>query len=365
MKKVFNKFLIIIAVLAIIVGSILLWNKYLTEEYDTSIKVSNITNYVKYHKNNKDANINEVIAIVNKIEDATDIEYSNQIVVFLKANNYVSGNLTRYLSYQKDNLEAPINEIIQLVNANIDTLDIKYSPNITKLMSDKYFIKENLERYLKLYKDDIRSTIELVNAGADQDFYTNIKDTDILKKELMLVNKFNQLESDYIPEKLVTVASQYGDGIKLDSTAYAMFIKMAEKAEEQGLIIKIHSGYRSYIEQKNIYDNGVKYNGISHTDLVSARPGNSEHQTGLAMDLKDNTSVYTKFGTTASGKWVYENAHLYGFIQRYQDGKTNITGYNYESWHYRYVGVEVATYIYENNITFDEYYEYFILNKEA
>lgn len=92
----------------------------------------------------------------------------------------------------------------------------------------------------------------------------------------------------------------------------------------------------------------------------SARPGYSEHQTGLATDIDNGGRTYILFKDTQEYQWMQENAHKYGFIQRYQEGKESITGYNVESWHYRYVGTETAEFIKSKNITYDEYYETFI-----
>ena len=94
--------------------------------------------------------------------------------------------------------------------------------------------------------------------------------------------------------------------------------------------------------------------------MYSARPGYSEHQTGLVIDIDNYNDDYENFDKTKEFEWMNNNSYKYGFILRYPKGKTDITGYDYESWHYRYVGKEIAKYIYENNITFDEYYAKFI-----
>ena len=116
------------------------------------------------------------------------------------------------------------------------------------------------------------------------------------------------------------------------------------------------SAYRSYTNQETLYNRYVQKDGSIKADTYSARPGHSEHQTGLAVDVHNTVLPYTSFDKTNEFTWMKENAHKYGFILRYPKDKTNITGYDYEPWHNRYIGVEHATYIYENNITFDEYY---------
>ena len=130
---------------------------------------------------------------------------------------------------------------------------------------------------------------------------------------------------------------------------------MRDDASDNGLNIWIQSGYRSYGFQKELYDNYVKEDGKEAADTYSARPGHSEHQTGLAFDLN---TITDDFQYTNEGIWVNENCYKYGFILRYPKGKEEITGYKYESWHLRYVGVELATKLYNNGdwITLEEHF---------
>lgn len=123
----------------------------------------------------------------------------------------------------------------------------------------------------------------------------------------------------------------------------------------------INSSYRSYEDQEIVYNNYKNSSGERFADSIAARPGSSEHQTGLALDIfsKTNTNKNT-FSQTDEAKWLKENAHNFGFILRYPEDKVDITGYSFESWHYRYVGKDIATYIYENDITYEEYYAYFL-----
>ena len=135
--------------------------------------------------------------------------------------------------------------------------------------------------------------------------------------------------------------------------------KMFRAAEKKKIILYGVSGYRSYVRQKQIYDQNVTRRGRAATDSVSARPGSSEHQTGLTMDISAASvglQLDQRFGSTREGRFVAKNAHKYGFIVRYPAGKSKITGYTYEPWHIRYVGVITATYLYKNNLTLEEYY---------
>ena len=133
--------------------------------------------------------------------------------------------------------------------------------------------------------------------------------------------------------------------------------KLFAEAENQGLILKGVSGYRSYERQKQIYDKNVLTRGESTTDLVSAKPGTSEHQLGIAVDINADKS---KCSNEDVYGWLVENAYKYGFVLRYPPGKQKITGTSYEPWHYRYVGEEAAKEIYERGICLEEYFKQMI-----
>ena len=135
---------------------------------------------------------------------------------------------------------------------------------------------------------------------------------------------------------------------------------MWQDAYNEGLYLYIRSPYRSYNTQNNLYERYAAQDGYDEADTYSARPGYSEHQTGLAFDVTSKSTTLGTFENTEEFKWMKNNAYKYGFILRYPKGKENITGYIYESWHYRYVGKDVAKYIYENDLTFEEYYEYYV-----
>lgn len=141
--------------------------------------------------------------------------------------------------------------------------------------------------------------------------------------------------------------------------ARAAFNKLNEKAKAAGYEFDAFSTYRSYERQVELYNNYVARDGQEAADTYSARPGFSEHQTGLAFDIGEvgNAADYAddRFGETEAGKWLAAHAHEFGFIMRYPEGKNEITGYKYESWHFRYVGKDIATKIYKENSTLEEY----------
>ena len=226
-------------------------------------------------------------------------------------------------------------------------------------VKESNYIEKYYERYIAYkkihsdYSDD--KIITYVNIGLDNEFYTNMQDTDMGDGYLIICNKYHKLKDNYVPD-LVSLDG-YGGG-QLERTAAKYFKEMVDAAKKEGIRIYNVSAYRSYNTQKDLYNGYVSRNGKSNADTFSARPGTSEHQTGLATDVN---YVSNSFENTNAFKWLEKNSYKYGFILRYPKGKTNITGYIYEPWHYRYVGSDIAKIIYEKNITYEEYYATYIL----
>ena len=156
---------------------------------------------------------------------------------------------------------------------------------------------------------------------------------------ILVVNKTYGLPEDYAPGAL-------------NPTAKEQFAKLAGDAAVEGMSIFVSSGYRSYAEQEKIYNNYVSTFGKTKTDFVAARPGHSENQTGLAIDVNYMSDT---FASSPEAKWLADNAYKYGFIIRYPKGKESITGYQYEPWHIRYVGADTAKVLHDNNWTLEEY----------
>ena len=155
-----------------------------------------------------------------------------------------------------------------------------------------------------------------------------------------------------IANKTYSIPSNYNPG-KLTADCQAAFNEMKQSAAEDGCELYISSGFRSYSLQKSLYERYCARDGKAAADRYSARPGNSEHQTGYAIDL--NTITYS-FANTTEGKWVAANCYKYGFILRYPEDKESITGYRYEPWHIRYVGIALATDIYNSGLCLEEYF---------
>lgn len=236
---------------------------------------------------------------------------------------------------------------------------LKILGNIDKKIN--YFKEEYIDRYISYKKKNEQLSnndiVLRVNIGLDQEFYTNVKKALSIDTVQVLVNKYYYLEENYTPANLEDIDSKYAvSGRKLVNFARISFEFLAKKAEEEGYAIRAASAYRSYSYQSSLYNNYVKQDGVMEADKYSARPGFSEHQTGLAVDVDNVVSNFNNFENTKEYQWMLDNAHKYGFILRYPKEKENITGYIYEPWHYRYVGIEVASFIHQNNITYEEYY---------
>lgn len=168
--------------------------------------------------------------------------------------------------------------------------------------------------------------------------------------ETITENGLTYVDGILIANKTYGLPSTYAPG--LDSTTESQFNALSDAAAQEGLNIWLASGYRSYDYQSSIYNNYVSIYGSETADTFSARPGHSEHQTGLAIDVN---SIDDSFAGTPEAIWLENHAHEYGFIIRYPKGKENITGYKYEPWHIRYLGVEKATAVYNSGLTLEEY----------
>ena len=190
----------------------------------------------------------------------------------------------------------------------------------------------------------------------ENDFYKDINTVYNPTSYDFLVNKNNKLTNDYIPNDLEPIDIMYSCKDKyLRRDARINFENMAKTAKKEDFNIIAVSTYRSYEYQEKLYNNYVFDKSFYYADMASARAGHSEHQTGLAVDVANESLDYDNFESTKEFIWMKNNAHKYGFILRYPKGNFHITGFKYEPWHYRYVGIEVATYIYENNLTLEEY----------
>lgn len=175
----------------------------------------------------------------------------------------------------------------------------------------------------------------------------------------ILVNKDHTLDKTYVPSDLVLTDSSYKNGILIHKKVFEQFKLMQEDAKKLGYTIDIMSGYRDYAYQEKIYNKLLREKGFAYTFRSIAKPGCSEHQTGLAVDIciyrEDKCYIEHEISDSDEVKWLVDNCYKYGFILRYPKGMEDRTGYNYEPWHYRYVG-EIAEYLYRNKMLLEDYF---------
>ena len=234
----------------------------------------------------------------------------------------------------------------------------RYDSIAIPIIHAHYFIADNFDRYLALYQTDKNSTpldniIALVNIGADGEQPDVPCDT--TQGCLMLVNGRHYLDESYKPEQLASFSKEYCyEDQKAQSVVVEAFIAMQEACKQQtGAQLMVNSAYRSYQDQIRTYKRNPKG--------YAARAGSSEHQTGFAIDVTSRQHpMRGPFEPSQEGVWMREHCHEYGFILRYPEKQSRIFGFAYEPWHLRYVGKEVARRIHDEDITFDEYYAYYI-----
>ena len=296
-----------------------------------------------------------------------------QEYLYTKTNEYALLNLG-YTEEETKLIEEKLNEEEQK-----KIIELGYDEFIPNFLNTKYFMFKNLEGYLDqvITKDedffkyhgtegyDYEKIVSLVNVHRNINYYEADLKTDFSKGYGILANKYYSLGEDYEPDDLVNVDIKYyyGEPKKIRSEAYNAFIEMWNAAYEDGIYLILISGYRSAAHQKEVYDAYQADKGTKYADSIAARTGYSEHQTGLALDIysKECTSQ-AKFHESKSYEWLINNSYKFGFILRYPKDKQNITGYNYESWHNRYLGKDLAKKVYDSGLTFDEYYAYYMEN---
>lgn len=242
-----------------------------------------------------------------------------------------------------------------------DEIDLtKRDDFLVEVIKFNFFDKSKYKRYLEYYNQnpnlDYEDVLVHVNINIDQPFYSNIYEYENVEEKLptILVNKYNKLPENYIPKDLIYPGEVRSISKMIKEPLEEMF-KAGKKA---GFDFSVRSGYRSYETQKNAYEYYKNRDGKEKADTYSARPGHSEHQLGLAVDILtvDYQKLDAEFGETEGAKWLATNAHKYGFILRYPKGKEHITGFSYEPWHFRYVGEDLAHVLYQNDWILEEYF---------
>lgn len=277
------------------------------------------------------------------------------------------------LEYAPENSDKSVKQVycdIETTN-NLEEVDTfiknKYNAaKITEFLSLPYYHSDLTERYIA-YDDGSKSVEDIVtqvNIGLDQPYFTNVKTIEDTEDTLLLVNKYNALPENYEPTNLVSTPNACVIGVDYSCQTETQYLRkevgeafssLVNGGKEHGINIKAIASYRSYSYQKNLYDYYANTEGKEYADKYYARPGQSEHNSALAVDVTLNNENFNEIENSEDYDWLINNIANYGFILRYPKDKVEITGYQYESWHLRYVGVEAAQEMTKQNLTLDEY----------
>lgn len=238
---------------------------------------------------------------------------------------------------------------------------------ISEIVSLPNYHSERAARYAVWDVKDAKERVMQVNCDMDLEPYSNTiiqeDDTDVT----MLINKFYALPEGYVPADLVPLdkyacvqgedfSCQDVEQIELRKEVYDAYIEFCDAASKENINIRAIAGYRSYDYQAGLWNYNASVYGEAYADEYYARPGQSEHNSGLCIDITFNGYNYNEIENYDGYEWILNNAHKYGFILRYPKDKVDVTRYGYESWHFRYVGKEAAKVIYDNDWTLEEYH---------
>lgn len=292
------------------------------------------------------------------LDQYSKIEYQNHEHLIRNINTlikkgYSNDNISMILAHGSD---SDVTEFAK--RDKINYLEEFFSLPYAKL--------SNYDRYVDYSNEtgeDDETTVLAVNLDMDKENYEDpVIVTDFSTD--MVVNKHRSLTKDFEPDDLVSIDEEYAaDDTQAGSRiAVNAFIEMYKDAQKEGYDLVINSSYRSYQDQEEVCNTYRDLYGDNYVTNYVAMPGFSEHQTGLSFDIgSKDTNV---FAESDEYTWIQENAHKYGFIQRFPEEYEAVTGFRAEPWHYRYVGKKIASYIYENNISFEEYYALFLDTNE-
>ena len=347
--------LIIIAITIINLRSIITFcqSKITGYEYNTINTFHELNVYKEVKKHDYSKTLEKIVT-----SEYYNPKYTNEYldIIYQDNDNFLE-NINKLLALGYNPSE--INEIYNTLTNESITIIINndYLKDIHNIINLNYFHESNLERYLKYKKtDNYIDTVTYVNASLDHDYYTNVIEIDKPDELTTLVNKYNKLPSSYVPNDLEAIDSKYNRGYnnKMRKDAKEAFQKMCEAALKDNITFYSGSAYRSYNYQQNLYNRYVSANGFANAETFSARAGYSEHQTGLATDIMNKSLDYIS-KSDKEYDWLINNSYKFGFILRYPEGKERITGYMYEEWHFRYLGIDIATEVFKQGITYDEY----------
>ncbi len=299
----------------------------------------NLVKYLNYYQENPNVSNNDLIYIVNN--NLSTLKYNEFTRQLIYDKDFDIDKIKRYQDYY-NTYKLNVDDTIYAVNNDFDKYDIKYDKKYLVFFKEDLCILSNMERYYQYYekkKDKSpKEIVSIVNNNLDLEPYKDSSKANIDDKTNILVNKYYYLDKDYKPTNLVEIDTNMGKG-QLTEEAYQAYKEMYHDALNNNIKLYIIKGYKSYQEQTNLYYKNKYY---------YEKPGYSESQTGLSFEIANNS-------------WLKDNAYLYGFILRYPKSQKDLTGY-YKNNYYRYVGKEIALFLHKNDITYDEYYAYFIKN---
>lgn len=275
------------------------------------------------------------------------LEYAPDALRLLKNADYKALRDKDYSEIESDRILAYPKEIM---------LKIMAYPKLSEyfdLFEHEYFIADRFDRYLAYAQahpdQENEDILRMVNVNRDYPLYTHIKLADVRSATKLLVNKYYQLPQDYVPQ----LKESYG-GFMMEETAADALLEMCAEMKRLNLDFALSNTYRSFALQERIYNRYLESQSQAVVDTFSARPGHSEHQAGLAVDFRTKAEDITDFDGSEASVWLKENAHMYGFIQRYTQDNSIYTGYKEEAWHYRYVGTELAQIVYDTHLSLEE-----------
>lgn len=291
-------------------------------------------------------------------------------IKYIDDKNFIS-NINKLLNLGYSSKD--INAIYEKIPNSVSIISTsKYNKDIINIMNLSYFKIDNLKRYLDYDIMEVKSIYDIsnikkdfnyedvvtyVNANLDKEYYSsdNLISNEDASKIDVLVNKYHKLDENYEPSDLTIIDSKYASGTqKLRKEAQIKFEEMASDMAKENLKIYAGSTYRSYTYQKGLYDRYVKKDGFAAAETYSARSGYSEHQLGLAVDIVNDKWDYLS-ENDKEYDYLVKNSYKYGFILRYPRGSEYVTGYMFEDWHFRYLGIELATKVFNSGLTYDEY----------
>lgn len=274
-------------------------------------------------------------------------DYASDIKKQVSNEKYRVLKEKRYTESEADEILSLSDELIQFYLTH-DNLNHQYD-----LIHHDYFVLDRYDRYnaysISNPNLDSETVLRTVNTDRDYELYTHIQMADTSKPNEILVNKYYQLPSNYVPDLYESYL-----GFMMEKWAAFALSEMCSKMTSLGFDFSISNTYRAYTKQERIYNSYLQTQSQTIVDTYSARPGHSEHQAGLAVDFKSTSEDIVYFANTDAYKWLKENAHIYGFIQRYTEENSIYTGYMAEEWHFRYVGLDLAQIVYETKLTLEE-----------